>query len=229
MLDPQESQHAHGARRLAVSDCIWLFDGHGTVGQATVASVDQRTRALQAKIERCHVVAPPHPRVELACVLPKGERQSVLLDMATQLGMGAFRPLSCERSVVKPGHNASRRWRRICVEACKQSRRPHLPVIHDPIQPAELIAEIAPAGHIIWVAHRNGSPVLGGGLFGESRTGEIPDPFLLMIGPEGGFTDAEISQIAANNGRLVSLGSAILRIETAAIALLAYVVWRARF
>ncbi|MFB3088665.1 MAG: 16S rRNA (uracil(1498)-N(3))-methyltransferase [Acidiferrobacterales bacterium] len=65
----------------------------------------------------------PQPRIELACALPKGGRQSILLEMATQLGINVFWPLQCERSSVKPGATASRRWQRICVEACKQSRQ----------------------------------------------------------------------------------------------------------
>ena len=127
-----------GLRRLAVGDNIWLFDGHGTLGRAKISTIDRRKSVLQATIDECRVVPAPRPRIELACALPKGERQSILLEMATQLGINAFWPLQCERSIVKPGANTSRRWQRICVEACKQRRWPHLPVIHEPVRAPRL-------------------------------------------------------------------------------------------
>ncbi|NIO42775.1 MAG: RsmE family RNA methyltransferase, partial [Burkholderiales bacterium] len=153
----------------------------------------------------------------------KGERQATLLDMATQLGMTAFKPLICERSIVRPRTSAKQRWRRLCIEACKQSRRPYLPLIHDPAPPAEVIDQASAIGYKVWVAHPTGAPLVMGDL-----PVSIADALLLMVGPEGGFSEHEISQIVAAGAQPVSLGRTILRIETAAIALLAYVTLNAR-
>jgi 16S rRNA (uracil1498-N3)-methyltransferase len=225
-LAGDEGHHAGGARRLAVGDDIWLFDGHGTVGRAKISAIDRRKSVLQAIIDECRVVPAPRPRIELACALPKGERQSILLEMATQLGINTFWPLQCGRSIVKPGINASRRWQRICVEACKQSRRPHLPVIHEPVRP-----EAAAMEYAIWVAHPPATARTLQDLISVVRTDVPTRAILLVVGPEGGFTDAEVSSLAASGAQTVSLGLAILRIETAAIALpialLAYVVLHA--
>ncbi|MFQ5755324.1 MAG: RsmE family RNA methyltransferase [Acidiferrobacterales bacterium] len=226
-LAGNEGHHAGGARRLAVGDDIWLFDGHGTVGRAKISAIDRRKSVLQAIIDECCVVPAPQPRIELACALPKGERQSILLENATQLGINAFWPLQCDRSIVKPGANASRRWQRICVEACKQSRRPHLPVIHKPVRPEALMSATAVMEYAIWVAHPPATSRTLQDLISIVRTDVLTRAILLVVGPEGGFTDAEVASLVASGAQTVSLGPAILRIETAAIALLAYVALRA--
>jgi len=212
-VDGEEARHILAARRLAVGDAIWIFDGRGTVGRATIMATKDRTRELHLRVHEREFMPLACPHVELACAPPKGDRQAVLLDMATQLGITAFRPLLCERSVARPSPQAARRWQRICVEACKQSRRPHLPAIHTPVTPAQAAA-LADGDCTIWVADQEGTPLPAG-----------PPPLrqlLLMIGPEGGFTGAEITSIADSGGKLISLGIGVLRVETAAIALLAY-------
>lgn len=219
-LDPQEAGHAASARRLDIGDRICLFDGQGTLGHATVSAVNRRARILEARVEqRLHVPA-PRPRIELACALPKGDRQAVLLDIATQLGMIVFTPLECERSAVKRTAAVNRRWQRICLEACKQSRRAYLPAVRNPGRPAEVVGEAARAGRTIWVAHPSEmSRSLDHG-------DESADALLVVVGPEGGFTDEEVLQMQRAGAHIISLGSAMFRVETAAIALLAFVALR---
>ena len=214
ILTGDEARHAAGARRLHVGDLLQLFDGHGAAARAELEAIDRHGKKLSARLMKRCTEPPPHPSVHLACALPKGDRQAVLLDMATQLGMTGFTPLLCKHSVVKAGAHAEKRWRRICLEACKQSRRLHLPVIHDALTPAEAASRAAAANHVIWLAHPTGD---GSTIFDYSA---IASGVTIMVGPEGGFTEEEIAQVTALGGRIVNLGSAVLRIETAAIALL---------
>jgi 16S rRNA (uracil1498-N3)-methyltransferase len=216
MLTGEEARHARSVRRLAAGESLWLFDGQGTMARAIIRSLERRGRGLELVLAERQVVAAPRPRVELACALPKGERQAVLLDMATQLGMCAFHPLLCERSIVQPRSGAARRWQRICVAACKQSRRAHLPSLREATTPAQL-AGLARVGYTLWVADPGARPLA------ERLHGSLPDPLLLVVGPEGGMTSAEIVGLTTAGGQTVGLGGAILRIETAAIALLAQV------
>ncbi len=213
-VDGEEARHILTSRRLTIGDAIWIFDGHGTVGRATIIAREGRTRALRVQVHEREFIPLAHPQVELACALPKGDRQAVLLDMATQLGMTGFRPLLCERSIVRPSPHAARRWHRICIEACKQSRRPHLPAIHVALTPAQAVA-LADSDCTIWVADQKGKPL-------PARPWQQITHLLLMVGPEGGFTDAEITSIADSGAQVISLGAGILRVETAAIALLAH-------
>lgn len=212
VLDGEEAWHAHRVRRLAAGERLWLFDGHGTLARGRLRRITERGRLIEVLLEERRHFPPPPTRLHLACALPKGERANVLLDMATQLGMTAFTPLLCARSVVRPGPNAAARWRRICLEACKQSRRLHLPALQAPATPVEVAARAAQEGEAVWIAHPNGA-----------RFGALDRPRALtvLIGPEGGFTDQELSQVTTSGGKLLGLGEAILRIETAAVAALA--------
>lgn len=214
-VDGEEARHILTSRRLKVGDAIWLFDGRGTVGRATIVAREGRTRTLRVQVHEREFIPLARPHVELACALPKGDRQAVLLDMATQLGMTGFRPLLCERSIVRPGPQAARRWQRICLEACKQSRRPHLPAIHAELTPAQTVA-LAGSDCTVWVADQKGMPLPG-------RPLPEKEQLLIMVGPEGGFTDAEMTSIAESGAQVISLGTGVLRVETAAIALLSHI------
>lgn len=154
----------------------------------------------------------PRPAVHLACALPKGDRQGVLLDMATQLGVTRFTPLVCARGVVKPNPNTLDRLRRICLEACKQSRRFYLPEIGEPLTPRELVRASAPGS--LRIAHPSADAVPLSAATGLNT-------LTLLIGPEGGFTDEEVQEAITAGARPFGLGTGILRIETAAIAALA--------
>ncbi|MDP2705936.1 MAG: RsmE family RNA methyltransferase, partial [Burkholderiales bacterium] len=152
----------------------------------------------------------------LACTLPKGDRQSVLLDMSTQLGITLFTPLECERSVVKAGGNSPARWRKICLEACKQSRRLYLPVIESPATVQDVTARAVARGSRVWIAHTVDHAVTV-----INAVNHTPGDVTILIGPEGGFTEEEVRQAVAHGAGALRLGNSILRIETAAVALIA--------
>jgi 16S rRNA (uracil1498-N3)-methyltransferase len=214
-VDGEEARHILTSRRLTVGDAIWIFDGRGTVARATIVAKEGRTPTLRVDVHEREFIPLARPHIELACALPKGDRQAVLLDMATQLGMTGFRPLLCERSVARPSPQATRRWQRICIEACKQSRRPHIPVIHAALTPAQAVA-LAGSDFAVWAADQKGTPL-------PARPLPETEQLLIMVGPEGGFTDAEMTSIAESEAQLISLGTGVLRVETAAIALLSHV------
>jgi 16S rRNA (uracil1498-N3)-methyltransferase len=212
-LTGDEAHHAAASRRLSPGDTLWLFDGRGGLARATLGQITRRGHELALRIEERRTEPPVKPSIHLACALPKGDRQSVLFDMATQLGMTQFTPLVCERSVVKPGAYSPERWRRICLEACKQSRRVYLPEIHEPASPVQVAANHRGT----WIAHPSGVAA------GAMLAGTLPDKLTVLVGPEGGFTEEEVRQAVEQGARAVSLGPAILRIETAAISLLSVI------
>jgi 16S rRNA (uracil1498-N3)-methyltransferase len=217
LLTGDEARHAAGARRLHAGDTLWLFDGHGGVARAALQRVAARGRALELRIEERRTEPPPRPAIHLACALPKGDRQQVLLDMATQLGMTRFTPLDCARSVVKPGANSPARWNKICLESCKQSRRLHLPAIATSSTPADVARRAAAEGSQAWLAH----PAVQAASLAAAIHQRANNGVTLLVGPEGGFTEAETEQVVAAGARPLTLGDSILRIETAAIALVA--------
>jgi len=215
-LTGSEAHHASASRRLHPNDTLWLFDGQGRIARGTLLRTLNRGRELELKIEEIQSVPAPQTTLHLACALPKGDRQNVLLDMATQLGMSRFTPLACERSVVLPGANSAARWRKICLEACKQSRRVFLPQIDDPISPQDLAKASILNGNSVWMAHPDAAITAR-----QAAAEESGRSIALLIGPEGGFTDLEREQITAAGAKVLNLGQGILRTEAAAVALLA--------
>jgi len=214
-LSPEESRHVGGARRYRTGDALWLFDGQGTVARGTLLDT-AKTGAIVAIEERWHDIAGV-PALHLGCALPKGDRLSILLDMATQLGMTSFTPLECERSVtLTVKHN---RLARICLEACKQSRQSFLPTLHDTATPVDFARHALATGSDVWIAHGAAEAKPVASLLADLAP--RPIALSLLVGPEGGFSAEEIDAISRLGGQCVSLGSSVLRIEAAAIAVLA--------
>lgn len=216
VLTGDEAHHAAASRRLQNGDTLWLFDGHGGIARAKLVHIATRGRTLELCIEERRSEPAPKPKIHLACALPKGDRQQVLLDMATQLGMTHFTPLACERSVVKPSVNSMVRWRKICLEACKQSRRLHLPSIEKTSTVRDIVECMTAAGSSVWLAHSAAQAVTV-----SIAVNQGAKHVTILIGPEGGFTEAEIEQAVAAGARMLTLGTYILRIETAAVTTVA--------
>lgn len=214
-LDPAEARHAQAARRLKAGDAVTLFNGQGDIGEALINEIARQGRLVHVEVRATATQPPPNPAIHLAAALPKGDRQATLLSMATQLGMASFTPLQCERSVASgEGSSFHERSLRVCIEACKQSRRAHLPDIHEAMTPAHAASHAKKLDAVALVAHPGGQS--------PAHAAPVGAPLLLLIGPEGGWTDNETAAMAANGAKTVTLGDGILRIETAAIAMLAW-------
>lgn len=208
LLARDEARHALGSRRLDAGDEVTLFDGRGRIGRASIGS-RARDGAVPVRVIAVETPERPRPLVHLRSALPKGDRQSDLLDMAAQLGVASVGPLRCRRSVsVDEGRDArDDRRRRILAEACKQARWPWIPELVPEADLATVLAAAVGAGHAIAIAH----PV---GTAGPA----IPDAssVTLLVGPEGGFTDDEVDAARAADAIALDLGPSILRTELAA-------------
>lgn len=212
VLTGDEAHHVT-VQRLRRGDAIALFDGHGHVARGALEAIGRREVRVRVQ-ERRHV-PPPSPRLELYCAVPKGERLSVLLDMATQLGMTRFTPVTWQRSIAEPRAAALERWRRVCLEACKQSRRLHMPEIGSLTAAVEAAAQAQCTGAFLLLAH----PTMQAQSISAIELSRA-DHVALFVGPEGGVTNEEVERLRALGARLVHLGDGILRIETAAVAML---------
>ncbi len=213
VLSGKEAWHALGVKRLDAGDEIRLINGKGSLALATVEQLDGRHSA-RLKVGEVRHISPLVPDIILATAIAKGDRQSTMLDMVTQLGIRAWQPLLCQRSVSKVGKNSFERWQRICLEACKQSRAAWLPVLLAPAKPEEVTQAAISEGREVLLAHPEGEKLSMSSM--SSSKG-----ITLLVGPEGGFTDQEVCRITTAGARQVSLGTNILRVETAAVSLLA--------
>lgn len=215
VLTGAEARHV-AVQRLRTGDAVAVFDGRGRVARGRIASLTRD--AVRINVEQRSAAPSPVPAIHLYCAVPKGDRQSVMLDMATQLGVSRFVPVAWSRSVVEPGSRAAERWQRICIEACKQSRRLHVPEIR----------ALTPLSDAMTAARRDRARLLLAHLAPDARPVHAlalapAAPHALFVGPEGGVTDEEAEQLRAGGAELVRLSDAVLRIETATVALLALV------
>jgi len=210
----KEARHMIGSRRLKASDQVTLFNGEGLVANGVIKSIASKTVTIQLEIFK--LLECPTPRIILASAVPKGERLSTMLDMATQLGMTDFVPLICDRSVVRKIDNKLDRYKRICINACKQSQRYFLPIIHAATNPKNIIEKSNWANQVNYLADPEA--------IDESEillTGNDSEAIILLVGPEGGFSSAEKDLFNQNQVKKIRLSQGILRIETASISLLA--------
>ena len=138
VLVVDESRHLARSRRLRIGGEIIVFDGLGTTANGKIVDISERGARVTVELTAYGHQIEGRVRVHLAAALPKGDHQTVMLDMVTQIGMTDFTPLLCERSVAKPSMRSETRWHRTCLEACKQSRRPWVPRLHQP----KLLAEM---------------------------------------------------------------------------------------
>jgi 16S rRNA (uracil1498-N3)-methyltransferase len=218
-LDGAEFHHLTRVMRARPGDQIVLFDGAGHAADAEVVDLS-KSRASLRILNRTRDVE-EGPIVVLATAVPKADRFRWLVEKATELGVSRLIPLQTARSITEPGSTKLEKMRATVVEACKQSGRNQLMTIDPFTEWQSFLSGAGAIGRLI-VADPSGAPCPT--LREMSQRGEMKQgqrPLVIVIGPEGGLTDAEVTQAREAGGCCVSLGPRILRTETAAIALAA--------
>ncbi|MEB3229882.1 MAG: 16S rRNA (uracil(1498)-N(3))-methyltransferase [Leptolyngbyaceae bacterium] len=221
--------------RLKVGDRFIALDGEG---HGWVAILNQ-------EMATATVIKPWQTNLELPLglhliiAMPKTGMDDIVRQ-TTELGVTAIQPVVSDRTLLKPSPNKVERWRRIAQEAMEQSERQCVPVIHDPVSLVEGLQQAPPDQRWICVARQladHPAPLLLSALLEQSLEPPTPEgnggewqgsgTMTLAIGPEGGWTRAEVVGAIAQNYRAVSLGPRILRTVTApltAITLMAAVI-----
>ncbi len=165
-------------------------------------------------------VAEPAVHIDLYVALIKFDHLELIIGKATELGVRSITPIETvrsERGLERAAEKRIARWRRIGHEASQQSRRAHLPEIVEPVPFSVVLS--APADRRLFLdEERTGAPILG-----ELKLHALGDTVALLVGPEGGWVEGEREAAVSAGWRAVSLGSQILRAETAAIGALAIV------
>jgi 16S rRNA (uracil1498-N3)-methyltransferase len=212
VLTGDEARHLSRVLRGQPGDEVVVFAGTGAEWPARIVRVARDEVELVLGAPRPDP-SRSGPRLTLAVALPKGERQKWLVEKLTELGVDRLVPLVTTRGVAEATAAARARLERGVIEACKQCGRNTLMEIGEPRSVAEALAERPPGAAAI-IAHPGGGP-LHPAVVGNA------EHVLALVGPEGGFTDAEVEAAERAGAVQASLGQHILRIETAAIALAA--------
>ncbi|MDE3202175.1 MAG: 16S rRNA (uracil(1498)-N(3))-methyltransferase [Acidobacteriota bacterium] len=161
--------------------------------------------------------------ITLVMAVYKFDRMEWAIEKATELGVAAIAPVIARRSEKHLAQSAAKRaerWRRIAREAAQQSRRSDVPEIHDPVVLKERMQLEMNAVRIV-LAEQERATMLHETVQGAIQDHESTPAFEIAVGPEGGWAPEEAKMFEANGWKAVSLGSRILRAETAAIAALA--------
>jgi 16S rRNA (uracil1498-N3)-methyltransferase len=213
LLADSEAHHLIHVMRAAPGDRIVLFDGSGCEFDASVARIGRREVEFEILARRA-VDREAHTPLTLAVALPKGDRARWLVEKGVELGVARIIPLVTQRST-SGKEKGSEKLDRFVVEASKQCGRNRLMKIASPVKFVDLVRD-TPADVVRLLAHRTG---------GDSFAIDKPvSPVLAAVGPEGGFSDAEVQAALAAGWHCVSLSPRILRIETAALAIAARLV-----
>jgi 16S rRNA (uracil1498-N3)-methyltransferase len=214
LLEGPEAHHLRMVCRLRPGDPICLFNGNGREYPAQITSLDRRGVVLEVE----GAATPARElgfRLEVAAALPKGDRAQFLVEKLTELGATDFVPLTTDRSVVHPREAKLEKLERHVIEASKQCGRNVLLRVHSLTPWVEYCRRLGlPEQRLL--GHPGGTPLAGG----------LPQDIALAVGPEGGWTDAEVETGRAAGWQPVGLGPRILRVETAALVLATLAGWR---
>jgi 16S rRNA (uracil1498-N3)-methyltransferase len=212
-LEGSEFHHLTRVMRAGPGDQVVLFDGRGNAAECHITGLTKTCASLE--ILKRHSEQPDVGPVVLATAIPKAERFRWLVEKATELGVSRLIPLQTRRNVTEPGSNKLDKMRATVIEACKQSGRNRLMTIDAVTDWKSFLGSVPDSGALV-LADPGGAIIAN---VWEIRSRDRP--VVLLVGPEGGFTEAEVEQAVAVGGRRISLGPRILRTETAAIALAA--------
>jgi len=210
-LTPAQSHYLGRVLRLAVGDEFIAMDGQGHWWRAQLLTPTLAQLGELLSIWR-ELPAP----IALLMGIPKGDGMDQVVRQATELGVRQIWPLITERTQVQPGPGRMERWRRIAVEAAEQSWRQWIPAVF-PAQP--LVTALAQVGDMPKLVC-DPSPECP-----HLVTVLPPEPTALavLIGPEGGWSPAEMAWLQTQGGQVVSLGGRVLRTVTAPVVALALI------
>jgi 16S rRNA (uracil1498-N3)-methyltransferase len=222
-LDGKEHHHLSKVARIKPGEQVWLFDEGGRQYAADVEAIEKERTSLLiigTEQEQENTV-----RITLAQVLLKGKKMDLVIQKATELGIHFIIPVISDRTVVKIEDKQKKkieRWKRIMIDASKQCGRSSVPGICPPERLDDFINK-SEAPKKLCLSERGGKPLREILMYPLIKRMKIPASIILLVGPEGGWTDKEELDIMKNSFEAVTLGSLTLRAETAAIVALAMV------
>ncbi|MGW4295033.1 16S rRNA (uracil(1498)-N(3))-methyltransferase [Micromonospora chersina] len=216
-LDGPEGHHAATVQRLRVGEELLLADGRGGTATAVVSAVGKGT--LDLRVTSRGYVDASVPRLVVVQGIAKGDRGELAVQAMTEVGVDEIVPWAASRSVSQwrgdRGVRAREKWAATAREAAKQARRPWLPVVAGtPDESTTTVTRRIAGAAAAFVLHEEAEERL--------TTAELPEAgeIVLVVGPEGGIADTELTAFEQAGARPVRLGPSVLRTSTAGVAAL---------
>lgn len=216
LLDSDASHHVARVMRASVGDALVLFNGLGGEYQADITRIDKKSVEVRLKSFDPREVESP-VSLHLAQGIARGEKMDFIVQKAVELGVTQITPLITERCNVRLDAEREEKrlqhWRAVAISACEQSGRNRLPQIHEPVSLTHWLPTQSSGRRFVL------SPHVSAKLPAPASSSDH-SPIVVLIGPEGGLSDAEVT-LAAQQGFLpLNLGPRILRTETATVTAL---------
>jgi 16S rRNA (uracil1498-N3)-methyltransferase len=220
-LRGSEAHHACNVLRMQAGDKLVLFNGEGRELTAEITNVADH----EIRLRKLHEseMTPLRCRIVLGQAIPKGKNMDLIVQKAVEIGAAEIAPIISDRTIVQlDSESASQKqskWQQIAIEAAKQCGQNWLPRIHCPKKLSEffstsdqpfdlrLIGSLQPDAQQLKKILETYS----------SEHGDRPRSVLMLVGPEGDFTPAELALARRQGCQPITLGPIILRVETAAI------------
>ena len=217
VLSGPEAKHAISVRRMLQGEAIAVSDGAGLKVRGTVTNVGKDT--LEIIVSSTEALKAPAVQLHLAQALAKGDRDELAIQACTELGLQGVIPWQAERSISiwkdEKKVKGQTRWQTIVAEAAKQSLRAYVPVV-EPVQNSqELVSKLAEFDLVLVLDPEADKSITQVTL---PSSGSVA----LVVGPEGGMSEAELEAFAAAGFSSVRIGSGVLRTSTAGMAAVSF-------
>ena len=221
-----EQHHLRNVLRITPGEIIRIIDGQGNVYTAEILDTPTNRSSSQVQIRTHEFHATPALTLTLFQGLPKNDKMELILQKTTELGITQIVPLNSERSLQKPSQSRYERWHRVVISATKQCKRAWLPELCNTQQFEVSLAQLEKFSLCLLLSPHTEQAATSSSTEVQHiktvlRATAHTTAIALFVGPEGGFSDQEIAAAIRSGCIPVTLGTNILRTETAAIAAVA--------
>jgi 16S rRNA (uracil1498-N3)-methyltransferase len=235
VLRGSEAHHARDVLRMKRGDRVVLFNGRGREVTAEIIDLGRD----EIRLGKLHETETPplRCRITLGQAIPKGKNMDLIVQKAVEIGAAEIAPLISERTIVdldaKEGEQKRTKWQQVAIEAAKQSGQNWLPTVHAPLKLKDFFSGVATGLRPVHTSHSDVATSFDLRLIGSLQPDAVhlkrilsdyvdqhrdrPTSVLMLVGPEGDFTPAELALAKTHGCVPITLGPIILRVETAAI------------